>query len=148
MKKTYVLEFEYDESLGERIYQVFGVKDREEALAAVFKDPESLEGKLFTQILIEQLESGALPAGMLMTLAAEAFQEAVEQAQFENMKSTLEGQILSREGPNFLENLKKIIDDSLSTPHEHNCDACAAYDLCHLSIKKPKASDASNEERS
>lgn len=134
MKKTYVLQFDYEEDKPS-LLDTFGVTlEQMKAAKQLYKHIAVESGiKTKSASLIAFLDQPDIPGGVLATMLANSF--------IDSMTWGLGGGIGGLLGPLMTASLMgegSIDPNDLIGMLGHDCASCAGYDACDLPIKKPR----------
>ena len=130
MKKTYVLQFDYDES-GKNLLEVFGVTA--EQVMAVKDRYRKDRSDSRSGSLVALLDSGdEIPGGVLALLLANQLSDipvAPPRRSLGGLAAIMA--MMGRDG-----DLKDMME------HFHDCEHCDGYDECDLPSKKPRGASS------
>ena len=148
MKKTFMVECEYDEDQS-TIPATFGMT--REQIDAVYDKAvdivEKLKGNASpTSILMQLLDENAIPGGVAMTILASHLGMKIKKTMVERMMSRsgvggilgLLGKVVGANGESSV--LADLLGAGLAEGHD--CASCTGYDECTLPFKTPRDGSA------
>lgn len=134
MKKTYVLQFDYDEEK-EKLTDTFGVT--KEQVEDVYKRYAASAGQTKSASLVDILDSGDdIPGGAIAVILANAMSGQKRRSSSMSSLAMMAaiGSMIGHEGSG--DGIGSILAEMEGSAHD--CASCAGYDLCQLPFKKPK----------